>query len=263
MKKVIVAVLVMLLWCNVGVAGQQQLINQHLKNKKLEPIEGAWVSEGHVMVVYKQGGQYLFAALGTTDTLRCGIYHYGSKLGENYFQYTRNVYQGEDKGQQTGCGTKREIFTYSFHVNNNVINWTGSVNVQNVQPWSGRYIRIWPTDLVAHNAKFKTEKDVADEEKVIADMVADAKKTCKVLGFKDGSGKFADCTLKLYTQKVDELVAEKQAANALINQNQTTTTTQSSGSNVTTIYDPVRDSKSLMQQGQKMLSGACTLGINC
>jgi hypothetical protein len=46
MKKVIVAVLVMLLWCNVGVAGQQQLINQHLKNKKLEPIEGAWVSEG-------------------------------------------------------------------------------------------------------------------------------------------------------------------------------------------------------------------------
>ena len=46
-------------------------------------------------------------------------------------------------------------------------------------------------------------------------------------------------------------------------QSQTTTTTQSSGSNVTTIYDPVRDNKALMQQGQKMLSGACTLGIDC
>ena len=35
------------------------------------------------------------------------------------------------------------------------------------------------------------------------------------------------------------------------------------GSNVTTIYDPVRDSKALMQQGQKMLSGGCTLGVDC
>ena len=112
-------------------------------------------------------------------------------------------------------------------------------------------------------AKFKTKKDIADEEKVVADMVADANKTCKVLGFKEESEKFADCTLKLYTQKVDELVAEKQAANALMTQSQTTTTTQSSGSSSVTIYDPVRDSRALMQQGQKMLSGGCTLGVNC
>ena len=32
---------------------------------------------------------------------------------------------------------------------------------------------------------------------------------------------------------------------------------------VVTINDPVRDSNALMQQGQKMLSGGCTLGINC
>ena len=89
------------------------------------------------------------------------------------------------------------------------------------------------------------------------------KKTCKVLGFEDGSEKMADCTLKLYTKKVDELVAKKVEAITRMMQSQTTTTTQSSGSNVTTIYDPVRDNKALMQQGQKMLSGACTLGVNC
>ena len=33
-------------------------------------------------------------------------------------------------------------------------------------------------------------------------MVADARKTCKVLGFKEESEKFADCALKLYTKKV-------------------------------------------------------------
>ena len=38
---------------------------------------------------------------------------------------------------------------------------------------------------------------------------------------------------------------------------------QSSGSNTMTIYDPVRDSNALIQKGQRMLSGACTLGINC
>ena len=38
---------------------------------------------------------------------------------------------------------------------------------------------------------------------------------------------------------------------------------QSSGSNVMTIYDPVRDSNALMNKGMNMLSGGCTLGINC
>tara|TARA_B100001964_G_scaffold213248_1_gene250001 strand:- start:53 stop:337 length:285 start_codon:yes stop_codon:yes gene_type:complete len=94
-------------------------------------------------------------------------------------------------------------------------------------------------------------------------MVADSRKTCKVLGFEDGSDKFADCTLKLYTQKVGELVAEKQAASARMLQSQTTTTTQSSGSNVTTIYDPVRDNQRMIDQGMKMLSGRCTIGVDC
>ena len=70
-------------------------------------------------------------------------------------------------------------------------------------------------------------------------------------------------TLKLYTQKVGELVAEKQAASARMLQSQTTTTTQSSGSNVTTIYDPVRDNQRMIDQGMKMLSGRCTIGVDC
>ena len=85
-------------------------------------------------------------------------------------------------------------------------------------------------------------------------MINKAKGTCKSLGFKEGTEKFADCSLKLYSQSV-ELAAE---------QNKTIVMQpQSSGSNVMTIYDPVRDSNALMQKGQKMLSGNCTLGINC
>ena len=72
--------------------------------------------------------------------------------------------------------------------------------------------------------------------------------------FKDVNENFADCAFKLYSQNV-QLAAE---------QNKTVVMQpQSSGSNVMTIYDPVRDSRALMRQGQRMLSGACTLGVNC
>ena len=99
----------------------------------------------------------------------------------------------------------------------------------------------------------------------LATLIEESKATCTTLGFQDGTDKFADCTLKLYTQKIDEMVAEKQARNQqLIQSQQTNTTTQSSsGTNTTIIYDPVRDSNALMNKGMKMLSGKCTLGIDC
>mgnify|MGYP000580767174 CR=1 FL=1 len=92
-------------------------------------------------------------------------------------------------------------------------------------------------------------------EKVeVASMIDKAKDTCKELGFTEGTEKFSDCSLKLYSQSV-ELAAK--------NNQQVVLQAQSSGSNVMTIYDPVRDSRALMKQGQRMLSGACTLGIDC
>ena len=35
---------------------------------------------------------------------------------------------------------------------------------------------------------------------------------------------------------------------------------QSSGSNVMTIYDPVRDSNAALRRGQGLINGTCTLG---
>ena len=94
-------------------------------------------------------------------------------------------------------------------------------------------------------------RDKAKKKLELASMVEDAKKTCKDLGFTEGTEKFSDCSLKLYSQSV-ELAAKS---------NQQIVGTSLGGS--VTIYDPVRDSRALMKQGQRMLSGACTLGINC
>ena len=42
----------------------------------------------------------------------------------------------------------------------------------------------------------------------VAEMISQAKDTCKSLGFKEGTDKFKDCSLKLYSQSLD--LAEKQ-----------------------------------------------------
>jgi hypothetical protein len=119
---------------------------------------------------------------------------------------------------------------------------------------------IWVTDDNNTETLWasKIESTVADtpeqKKKDLASMIDKAKDTCKELGFEEGTEKFADCSLKLYSQSV-ELAAK--------NNQQVVMGPQSSGSNSVTIYDPRRDSRILMKKAQRMLSGRCTFGIDC
>jgi hypothetical protein len=88
-----------------------------------------------------------------------------------------------------------------------------------------------------------------EENKVqLASMVYRAKDTCKTLGFTEGTEKFSDCSLKLYSQSVELAAANNQQV-----------VIQGSGSNVMTIYDPVRDNNALIKRGQGLINGTCTL----
>ena len=266
MKKLFSTILVLcfLLGGN-AYAGQQELIEKYLKDRKLDPIEGVWHNKGHIAVMFKDNQTYKSASLETNNTLRCGEYDVLTKLGENYFQYKRNEYQGENNGKRTGCKKRNPVFTFSYLVNNNILNITGSVNVKGVTPWNTSMTRIWPEDIISHNAKYKTDEDIKNDEKQLALIVNDVKKTCGILGFEPGSEKFADCTLKLYTQKIDEKIAAKQEANnrSLQTSSSSTTTQSSAGTNTTIIYDPVRDKQNKIDRGMKMLGGKCTLGVDC
>ena len=107
----------------------------------------------------------------------------------------------------------------------------------------------------AENTKIEEEKKISDKEKnKLASMINSAKSTCKTLGFEEGTDKFTDCSLKLYSQEVDNIVAIEVAKQK---------TTSSSNSGTMTIYDPVRDRQNQIDRGMKMLSGGCTLGIDC
>ena len=89
-------------------------------------------------------------------------------------------------------------------------------------------------------------------EKVkLTSMIDKAKGTCKSLGFKEDTEKFSDCALKLYTQSVELAAKQNQQ---IVSQGLV------SGSNVVTIYDPVRDSAAAIKRGQGLINGTCTLG---
>ena len=246
----------MVSWCTVGVAlTQQEAIDKHLSGRKLDTLEGVWsnVETGQIILYFKAGNTYQFYDL-TYPRYDPGRFEKGS---DNYYYGRGAVFYGYDWDNPIFGNQTISISGNSAYMNLVI------PNQQQPIKWSMQ--RIWPTDLASYNAKFKTKEDKQEEEKVLSAMVNDAKKTCKVLGFEDGSEKFADCTLKLYTQKVDELVAEKVAANTRMMQSQTTTTTQASGSNVMTIYDPVRDRNAALKRGQGLINGTCTLGdlSNC
>ena len=96
------------------------------------------------------------------------------------------------------------------------------------------------------------QQSISKNEKVeMSSMINEAKNTCTSLGFKEGTEKFTDCSLKLYTQKIEILAKNNQKV------------VQGGNSGVMTIYDPVRDNQRMINQGMKMLRGGCTLGIDC
>ena len=239
--------------CNYSYAfNQNNFINQNLSDRKLDQIEGIWSvtisfqgqSKNTPWAIYKSGNIY---KVWTIEE---------NRESKTKFRGSGNIFSGNGISDY---GNKKCPNTWSVNISGSFGN--GSMSDCSGYTFQASFQRSWPSNIERHNASFKSKEDIQNEEQQMLMMVNDAKKTCSILGFKPESEKFADCTLKLYSQKVDELVAEKQASSQVV-QNQSSSN-QSSGSNVTTIYDPVRDSQNLMNKGQKMLSGGCTLGVNC
>jgi hypothetical protein len=116
-------------------------------------------------------------------------------------------------------------------------------------------------DEIIQGVKYKTkkekeEKKAADDEKIeLAKIIEKAKATCETLGFEKGTDKFSDCTLKLYTQEVDNKVALEVAKQK--------SSSGSSNSGTMVIYDPVRDRQNKIDKGMEMITGRCTLGSDC
>ena len=189
----------------------------------------------------------MIIVLGLLLTIFSGTTHEQFKAGSKHTYFAMACPESKMPTAETDCGhgghsanqsgaNSRALKACGFVYNDCVLVKEGNVNVYQTK--------------IDEADKKKTE----DKKVEIASMIDRAKKTCKDLGFQEGTSKFADCSLKLYSQSV-ELAAEKKQTVVM--------QPQSSGSNTMTIYDPVRDANALIKQGQRMMSGACTLGIDC
>jgi len=108
----------------------------------------------------------------------------------------------------------------------------------------------------AKDKEQKIKSEALKEQNDLATMIEKAKTTCETLGFEKATDKFSDCTLKLYTQEVDNKVAIEVAK-------QKSTASGSSNSGTMVIYDPVRDRQNKIDKGMEMITGRCTLGTDC
>ena len=186
MKKILgTIVLILFLIENAYALSQQEAIDLYLKDRKLDPIEGIWVTgDGMMQATFKENKEYICLVIQSHST----------KSGKKFCSVTGegNTYVGTMlSAQQNRLDTTIVIFgnlrtDYLTGPNGNL---------------TGNLRRLWPIDIKLHNYNYATEEDILNQENIFKQEIARAKKTCGILGFKAGSQEFTDCAFKLYTQK--------------------------------------------------------------
>ena len=105
------------------------------------------------------------------------------------------------------------------------------------------------SDCVIIKEGHRTVYNKEDAERVqLASIIEETKNTCKVLGFKQGTEKFSDCALKLYTKKIE--LAEKQNQQVVV---------QNQGSSTVRVVDVTRENENNMRRSMGLINGTCTL----
>jgi hypothetical protein len=98
--------------------------------------------------------------------------------------------------------------------------------------------------------------------------VTEISQQCSELGFKEGTPEIANCKLELLLLKKQTKLEEKKlrAAEAQVQASKQQAIAAEATANATQSIansQAWRNNRTLMKQGQRMLSGACTLGIDC
>jgi S1-C subfamily serine protease len=145
---------------------QQEFIDQYLSGRKLDSIEGVWITRsgkgGNVYGFYKSGNRYIELAIRST-------YFESGKTVGNFSKGSENIYYGDRKMPIRG----RKIVTASATINVSGNEYQAVfIHRDNKSPTLHNR-RLWPEDIKSHNAKFekkkepKKKKPKPDDEKII------------------------------------------------------------------------------------------------
>lgn len=174
MKKFIIILVALFCTHNVYALSQQSAIDQHLKGRKLDKIEGVWYAppdkfgKDTSIIVYKYGSSYNAISLKTNDSgeLKWSV----NKLGPGTYKGTCTINQystlNTSKVIAEHPGQRLSINMYS----DDNASWSCSYYIQGYSGTVSESLsRVWPSNFKAHNAKFKkddTTKVTSNSKKI-------------------------------------------------------------------------------------------------
>jgi hypothetical protein len=294
MNKRFLMILAMVLWCNVGVAMTE---TEYKKYQKEWEMSGGADGDPNQNIILESTKDYIVIR---NLSVKAKIYHKGLERyiapnvfsqeainhcnkNDYYKDHTDKVKDSEDiilddhtvyyyctAGVYVEYPGAKEVSIAFLQICFQTFEWEENYKLLKCKKIIKEGLKKWPNVKQVHekimarkkkftdpNFIFELKKRVFEDKKKIemTSMIDDAKSACKDIGHEEGTDRFEDCSLDLYKQSV--ALAAKNDQQIVI---QSQGSTSSSGSNVMTIYDPVRDSNALFKRGQGLINGTCTLG---
>jgi hypothetical protein len=225
MKKLFSLVLLFLVSYESSALSNQSAINQYLKNKKLDKLEGIWYSppdnfgKDANIIIYKYGNNYNALSLSGSKTNKV-LWSVNKSSDNNYkgkctiIEYSH--WTKKPKAEHSGQSLDVNIYSddnFNYSCSYYIQGWSGTVN--------NNYSRVWPDNLVSYNSKFGNSSG-SDSE--ITFNISQKREQCKAIGFKPETEKFSDCVLRLVELDVKQqtqtqiVSAESSGNNELANQ---------------------------------------------
>ncbi len=148
-----------MLWCNVGFAlSQSTAIDQYLSGKKLDTIEGIWLTHrGNLLVFYKSGSSYVGKTLEQHEFLNPGT------VAVTLTKSSNSLYMGPQIWPMVN-NSNRVVSTQRFKMIYNVYGNSITLRFGDGSGGTRTFRRVWPENLNAHNSQFEKKK-VAEKDK--------------------------------------------------------------------------------------------------
>ena len=164
MKKLLGIVVLGLLWCNiVSALSQQSVTDQYLSGRKLDLVEGIWITHrGGIHAIYKNGNSYSIAVIEDEYFRNGQILGHLTKGSSNTFYGNQEWWIVNDYN----VTFKSSNYKVTFRISGNV----GYLKASGAYGSGDRtYQRMWPENTNSHNAKLdgKKESNQSDRKSVV------------------------------------------------------------------------------------------------
>ena len=158
MKKLLAIIVLGLLWFEVSFAlTQKSAISQYLSGRKLDLVEGIWItSSGNIYIYYKQGESYYSTTI--QHKLFNNNYHVATLTkgsADIYYGWQAYYNLRSDESIESGPYRCDGAITQITSLNRMTLNCTTNVG----QKVRSTYSRLWPENIATYNAKFEKKKE--------------------------------------------------------------------------------------------------------